>query len=104
MATSAMSGTAALGERFAERHFGVSSTQMQQSVAAKTIARVLVTVAIAIVILNEVFTLDSIQNSTGPFSGLVDTVENLGTAALTLAVLGLIALGGAVAMNYMDRF
>lgn len=78
--------------------------RMAQSTAVKTIGRALVAVALVVVILNQVFTIDIINNSTGPFSGLITTVENIGGAAITLTVVGLLVLGGAIAMGFMDRF
>lgn len=77
---------------------------LAQSLTAKSIGKGLMTIALVVVVLNQLFTLDVISNTTGPFSGLITTVENLGTAALTLVVLGFIILGAAVAMSYMDRF
>lgn len=75
-----------------------------QAAGAKTIAQGLATVAIAVVILNEILTIEAIQNSTGPMSGVIDSVETIGGSALTLTVLAFLVLAGAVAMRYMDRF
>jgi hypothetical protein len=77
---------------------------LAQSVSAKAIGKGLMTVALVVIVLNQLFTLSIINNSSGPFSGLISTVENLGTAALTLVVIGFIVLGASVAMSYMDRF
>lgn len=82
----------------------VQKVRMAQNIAVKTIARALVTVALSVVILNQIFTIDAVNNSSGPFTGLISTVENIGGAAITLTVVGLLVLGGAVAMSFMDRF
>lgn len=77
---------------------------LAQSITAKSIGKGLMTVALVVIVLNQLFTLEIINNTSGPFAGLITTVENLGTAALTLVVLGFIILGAAVAMSFMDRF
>jgi hypothetical protein len=78
--------------------------KMGQSMGAKTIGKGLATVAITVVILNQILTIDAINNSTGPFTGVIDSVANIGSSALTLVVLAFLVLGGAVAMGFMDRF
>lgn len=77
---------------------------LAQSLTAKTIGKGLMTVALVVIVLNELFTLSIVNNTTGPFGDLIDTVENLGVAALTLVVIGFIVLGAAVAIGFMDRF
>jgi len=62
-------------------------------------------VAVVAVVLTELFSLSIISNATGPFSGLITQVENVGTAALTLVVLGfLAAAGGAVLSMFRGGF
>jgi len=75
-----------------------------QSAGAKTIAQGLATVAIAVVILNEILTIGVVNNTSGPMSGVIDSVETIGGSALTLTVLAFLVLAGAIAMRYMDRF
>lgn len=82
----------------------LQGTRLEQSLTAKTIGKTLVTIGLVVVVLNEVFSINAINNSTGPFASVVDTVENLGIAALTILTVGVIILAGAVAMNFMDRF
>jgi hypothetical protein len=71
---------------------------------SKRVVKVLASIAIGVVILNQIFQIDSIANSTGPFAGVIDTLETVGSAALVLLVVGLVAYGGAIALSYMDMF
>lgn len=71
---------------------------------SKRVVKVLASIAIGVVILNQIFQIDAISNSSGPFAGVTDTLETVGAAALTLLVVGLVAYGGAIALNYMDMF
>lgn len=89
---------------WADQHQHSRSMHLSQALTAKTVGKGLVSIGLIVVILNEVFTIDSINNSTGPFAGVISTVENIGSAALTLLTLAFLVLGGAVAMRYMDRF
>lgn len=65
---------------------------------AERIAGGVMTIAVVALVLNEMFSL-SVFNTTGPFSGLIDSVENIGGAALTLVVLGFLAAAGAAALS-----
>jgi hypothetical protein len=71
---------------------------------SKRVVKVLASIAIGVVILNQIFQIDSIANSSGPFAGVIDTLETVGSAALVLLVVGLVAYGGAIALSYMDMF
>lgn len=71
---------------------------------SKRVVKVLASIAIGVVILNQIFQIESIANSTGPFAGVIDTLETVGSAALVLLVVGLVAYGGAIALSYMDMF
>lgn len=71
---------------------------------SKRVVKVLASIAIGVVILNQIFSIDSIANSSGPFAGVIDTLETVGSAALVLLVVGLVAYGGAIALSYMDMF
>jgi len=79
-------------------------SRLEQSVSAKQIGSGLMTIALVVIVLNQLFTLSIIANSTGPFSDVISTVENIGGAALTLTTLAFLVLAGAVAMSFMDRF
>lgn len=61
-----------------------------------------VTIAIGAVILNFVLTMDIVANSTGPLGTfLTGTLPDTLVAALTFAVLGLIALAGGMALRML---
>lgn len=97
-----------LAERGAEL-LGVESAELDgmaemKQANGKRVVKVLASVGIGVVILNEVFSVGSLANSSGPFAGVIGTIETTGVAALTLIVVGLIAYAGAVAMGYLDMF
>lgn len=70
----------------------------------KRVVKVLASVGIGVVILNEIFAIGALQNDSGMFSGVIDSIGTTGVAALTLLVVGLVAYAGAVAMGYLDMF
>jgi len=57
-------------------------------------------IAILVVVLNEVFSLNQIANSTGAFSGVIDSLKSTGGAALGLLVIGLLVLGANRVMGF----
>ena len=68
------------------------------------IAGGVVSVAVVAVVLNQMFTLE-ILNQSGPFSSLIDQTESIGTAALSLVILGfLAAAAGAVLSMFRGGF
>jgi len=70
---------------------------MQQ---VRLIAGAMIGIAVLVVVLNSVFALDSISNSTGPFSGVIDQLQNIGGAALGLIVIGLLVAGANRVMGF----
>lgn len=81
------------------------SSWWQRGGMTERIAGGVMAIAIVAIVLNELFTLDLVSNTSGPFSGLISSVENVGTAALTLVVLGfLAAAGGAVLTMFRGGF
>jgi len=77
---------------------------LTQGATAKSIGAGPMTVALVVIVLNELFTLEIVNNTSGPFSSTMATIENIGGGALTIVVLGFLVLAGAVAMSFMDRF
>lgn len=71
----------------------------QRGGMTERIAGGVMAIAIVAIVLNELFTLQIVNNTTGPFSGLMDTVESVGTGALTLVVLGFLAAAGGAAIS-----
>lgn len=71
-----------------------------QTAAAKAIGKGLMVFALVIVILNEFLTIDTINNSTGPFG--TDQLVAIGEASIAIGVLGILVMAGAFAMRFMD--
>lgn len=85
--------------------FQAGKAWFQSGGMVERIAGGVMAVAVVAVVLTELFSLSIISNATGPFAGLIDQVENVGTAALTLVVLGfLAAAGGAVLSMFRGGF
>jgi predicted DNA repair protein MutK len=61
-------------------------------------------IAVTTLVVNEVLTVDSIANSTGPFTGVIDSITTTGVAAMTLLVIGLLVVSASYIMRYMGRF
>jgi hypothetical protein len=47
-----------------------------------------------------VFSINSISNSSGPFSGVIDSLESTGVAALSLLVIGLLVAAANRVMGF----
>jgi len=57
-------------------------------------------IAVLVVVLNEVFSLDTISNGTGPFSGITDSLQSTGVAAMSLLVVGLLVVAANRVMGF----
>ncbi|RLM53184.1 hypothetical protein DVK02_14945 [Halobellus sp. Atlit-31R] len=64
------------------------------------IAGGIMTVVLVAIVLNEMLTLTIVNQSTGPMSDLIDQATQVGTAALTLAVLGFLAAAATLVLNF----
>jgi hypothetical protein len=84
------------GQRKAHR---MAANFRQGGGMVERIAGGVMAVAIVAIVLNELFTLQIVNNTSGPFSGLMDTVESVGTGAITLVVLGFLAAAGGMAIS-----
>jgi hypothetical protein len=101
MASAAMSsamrtGTSAVDDL--SNSTGLSTASIMQTV--RVIAGGMIGIAVLVIVVNEVFSLGSISNSTGPFSGVIDSLETTGAAALGLLVIGLLVLGANRVMGF----
>jgi len=56
-------------------------------------------IALGLVLLNQLFAVNIVDTANGSFAGTFDTVESVGGAALTFAVLGMLALAGGTAVR-----
>ncbi len=66
----------------------------------RVILGAMIGLAVGIVVLNEVFSLNSIADSSGPFSEVITQIENIGGAALGLIVIGLLVAAANQIMSY----
>jgi len=73
---------------------------MQQ---VRLIAGAMIGISVLVIVLNEVFSLDSISNSSGPFSSIVDSLQSTGAAALGLLVIGLLVVAANAIMGFFGR-
>jgi tetrahydromethanopterin S-methyltransferase subunit F len=56
-------------------------------------------VVLGVIMLNVLLTLDIVNNSSGPFANVFNTIESVGGAALIFIVLGFLAAAGGVAVS-----
>jgi len=66
----------------------------------RLIGGAMIGIAVLVVVLNEVFSLDSIANGSGPFSGITDSLESTGVAAISLLVVGLLVVSANRVMGF----
>jgi len=66
----------------------------------RVILGAMIGLAVGIVVLNQVFSLDSVSNSSGPFASVIDQIENVGGAALGLIVIGLLVAAANQIMSF----
>ena len=83
-------------EAFAEQ--GLSAASIMRTV--RVIGGAMIGIAVLVVVLDEIFTINSISNSTGPFSGVIDSLEGTGVAALSLLVIGLLVAAANRVMGF----
>ncbi len=88
-----------LGKQMGDRAFD-NLDQMGIMGAVRMIGGAMIGIAVLVVVLNEVFSLDSIANSSGPFSDVTDQLKGTGGAALGLLVIGLLVVGANRVMGF----
>jgi len=69
----------------------------------RLIGGAMIGLAVLVVVLNEVFSLDSIANSSGPFSGITDSLTGIGVSAISLLVVGLLVVAANRIMGFFGR-
>lgn len=79
---------------------GYSEADMMGAVRA--IGGALIGIAVLVVVLAEVFSLDAIanMNSSDPFGGIIESLQSTGAAALGLLVIGLLVLAANRVMGF----
>jgi hypothetical protein len=107
--THARRGTVGLYNRLA-RKFGYAEAANPDLDAelpimgqVRMIGGAVVGIAVITLVVNEVLTIDSINNSSGPFTGVIDSLETTGVAAMTLLVVGLVVAAAGAIMSFMGR-
>jgi hypothetical protein len=71
---------------------------LMQSV--RIIGGAMIGLAIITAVLTEVFTLSALNVSSGPFSGIIGSIESTGAAALGLLVIGLLVIAANAVMQF----
>ena len=69
--------------------------------AVRMIGGAVVGIAVIVLVVNEVLTIGAVSNSTGPFEGVIVSLETTGVAAMTLLVVGLVVVAAQQIMSYM---
>lgn len=88
-----------------QKGFSKGESFFQNGGMTERVAGGIMTIAVVAIVLNELFSLQIVNNSSGPFADLITQVQNVGTAALTLIVLGfLAAAAGAVLSMFRGGF
>jgi hypothetical protein len=73
-------------------------SQMMRTV--QMIGGAVIGIAIITIVVNEVLTTSAVNNSTGPFSGVIDSLETTGVAAVSLLVVGLLVASASKLMSF----
>ena len=66
----------------------------------RVIGGAMIGISVLVIVLNEVFAIDSIANSSGPFAGIIDSLESTGVAAMSLLVVGLLVAAANRVMGF----
>ena len=66
----------------------------------RVIGGAMIGISVLVIVLNEVFSINSISNSTGPFAGIIDSLESTGVAAMSLLVVGLLVAAANRVMGF----
>lgn len=72
--------------------------------AVKMVGAAVIGIAVTVLVVNEVLTVEAINNTSGPFAGVIDSIETTGVAAMTLLVIALVVVAASYIMGVMDRF
>lgn len=83
------------------RDAGLSNARIMDVV--RVIGGAMIGLAVLVVVLNQVFTLESISSGSGPFQGVIDSLESTGGAALGLLVIGLLVVAANRIMGFFGR-
>jgi len=73
-------------------------SQMMRTV--QMIGGAVIGIAIVTIVVNEVLTTSAVNNSTGPFGGVINSLETTGVAAMSLLVVGLLVAAASKLMSF----
>jgi len=97
LAPSSMLGQAEKIDELEQDPERVTANIMQ---TVRAVAGAMIGIAVLVIVLNEVFSIDAIANGTGEFSGVLDSLRSTGSAALGLIVVGLLVLAANRVMSF----
>jgi len=89
------------GRRLGDALLDEADDEMAVMRTVQMIGGAIVGIAVIGIVLNELMTTAAVNNSSGPFSGIFDSLETTGVAAVTLLVVGLLV---ASASRILDFF
>jgi hypothetical protein len=72
--------------------------QMMRTV--QMIGGAVIGIAVVTIVVNEVLTTGAVANSSGPFSGVIGSLETTGVAAMSLLVIGLLVAAASKLMGF----
>ena len=84
-----------------ERRTGFASANIMRTV--RVLGGAMIGISILVVVLNSVFSLDQISNTSGPFGDVIDSLRTTGGAALGLLVFGLLVLAANQVMGFFGN-
>jgi hypothetical protein len=67
----------------------------------RLVGAAVVGISVTVLVVNEVLTIGAIQNSSGPFAPVIDSIGSTGVAAMSLLVVGLLVLAASRIMGFM---
>jgi len=73
-------------------------SQMMRTV--QMIGGAVIGIAIVTIVVNEVLTTSAVNNSSGPFGGVISSLETTGVAAMSLLVVGLLVAAASKLMSF----
>jgi hypothetical protein len=77
-----------------------SQVQADLMQTVRLLGGAMIGLAIITAVLTEVFTLSALDISSGPFSGIIGSIESTGAAALGLLVIGLLVVAANAVMQF----
>lgn len=81
-----------------DEEFDSRMDQMMRTV--QMIGGAVIGIAIVTIVVNEVLTTNAVNNSTGPFGGVINSLETTGVAAMSLLVVGLLVAAASKLMSF----